>query len=163
TYESGTEADIKRIQSVTDPGSAGGAYSQGNAANRPVAVRYTHGLAAYFDGTDYLQSNAPLNTLAPLCDETGTALAGGVFLVTDLSTTRTPWACRDAAGGAPGMALEILSTGLIRIAHNNGGSTQFIASSTGTVVVGTVYVWTIEKSGTSIALRLNGSQVASGT
>src|SRR5690606_22224290 len=96
-------------------------------------------------------------------DETGTALAGGVFLVTDLSTTRTPWACRDAAGGAPGMALEILSTGLIRIAHNNGGAPQLIASSTGPVVVGTVYVWTIEKSGTSIALRLNGSQVASDT
>lgn len=155
TYETGTANDIKRVQTVPNPGSFGGTMMQSTAANRPVAVRYGSGLAAYFEGEQVMTSSLATSTFVPIHSAAGVVTIPFRFRRNGSSGS---WRVVVTTGAAstPGLFIEVTSAGAVRLAVSNGSGTFAVdaTSAAGVVVPYETHTGILVKDGASLELYI---------
>ena len=168
--ESGTEADIRRVQSLPNlayassryPG-LGGTLQQTTSASRPVNATFPEGRASFFDGavSSYDASPAATNWKF-LHDGTGSTVFA-VFRTPNVSAAaQTIYATTNVNASLVGTVVRTLTNGGLRINLSDGTSLDDYNSTTGVVQPNTTHVACVRhrSSGTSVInARLDGSQV----
>lgn len=164
-YESGTEGDIKRVQTVPNHGSAGGTMTQGTASNRPFAVDFMAGRVMYFPGGgERLASSLAASAWTWLHNGTGKGKIGFAFRLESFTGTfNRICGTRDTTAANIGFAAMVRNDGRIRVDITNGSDVSTIQSTTGLVEVGETYRVAIEIDEDDVTISLNGTQVATGT
>lgn len=164
-YESGTEDDIKRVQTVPNHGAAGGTMTQGTASNRPFAVDFMAGRVLYFPGGgERLASSLAASTWAWLHNGTGKGKIGFAFRLESFTGTfNRICGTRDSTAANIGFAAMVRNDGRIRVDITNGSDVSTIQSTTGLVEVGETYRVAIEIDEDDVTIFLDGTQVATGT
>lgn len=167
TLEPGTEDSTRRIQSVSDPGSVGGAYVQGNAARRPELIPFTSGPAISFgrDGSvvTLLQSSAPASAFDALIAPTSHTIVAAVVRLRSFPNGFQRIV--NTRGLDRGFMIEANSTGRLRATWNDslGTATSHDVDAAGALTTGATHVIVVERESADATVRVDGSTVATGT
>lgn len=167
TLEPGTEDSTRRIQSVSDPGSVGGAYVQGNAARRPELIPFTSGPAISFgrDGSvvTLLGSTAQASAFDALIDPASHTIVAAVVRLRSLPNNFQRLVTTRSLGR--GFTIEVNSTGRLRATWNDTESSVGAqdVDANGALTVGATHIIVVEREATDATVRVDGSTVATGT
>src|SRR5690606_8646015 len=167
TLEPGTEDSTRRIQSVSDPGSVGGAYVQGNSLRRPEVALFRSGRAIRFgrDGSvvTLLGSTAPASAFDALIDPASHTIVAAVVRLRSFPNNFQRIVTTRALGR--GFTIEANSTGRLRAAWNDTESSVGAqdVDAAGALTAGATHVIVVEREATAATVRVDGSTVATGT
>ena len=169
--ESGTEADIRRVQSVSNLAHArsgkpglGGTFQQPTSGTRPVAASFPEGRAAFFyNAGNALLSDLPASDFNFMHNGSGCTIftiprqyLDGISMV--LTTTHDLSANR-------GLGFFMRSTGSIAVRIGDGTAFEDVETATSFTDANTTYTFCLRHSATAthkLALRVNGANITSG-
>lgn len=167
TLEPGTEDSTQRIQSVSDPGSVGGVYAQGNSLRSPEVALFRSGRAIRFgrDGSvlTLLMSTAQASAFDALIDPASHTIVAAVVRLRSFPNDFQRIVTTRALGR--GFTIEANSTGRLRAAWNDTSSSAGAqdVDAAGALTAGATHVIVVEREATAATVRVDGSTVATGT
>jgi hypothetical protein len=154
TLESGTSADVRRLQTVQNPGALGGTLTQATAASRPYLTRFGAGNAGYFAAANLLSSLAA-SSFTPRHDGTGAVTDFYRVRVYDLSNGFVLTRTYNSAASNVGTYWWINPSGQVSCFFGNGSANSTISTPAGTIVTNATYTIAVRKSAGSVEIFVN--------
>lgn len=154
TLESGTSSDVRRLQTVQNPGSLGGTLTQATAASRPYLTTFGAGNACYFAAANLLSSLAA-SSFTPRHDGTSSVTDFYLVRVYDLTNGFVLTRTYNSAAANVGTYWWINPSGQVSCFFGNGSANTTISTAAGTITTHTTYLIAVRKSGADVEIYVN--------